>query len=59
MKKTYIKPTTIEVCLHTEGMVALSMSGSTDEVWTNKKEFPAFDWETSSEGGEDYFESQW
>jgi hypothetical protein len=44
MKKTYIKPTTIEVCLHTEGMVALSMSGNTDQVWTNKKQVDCY-WE--------------
>ena len=44
MKRIYIKPTTIEVCLHTEGMVALSMSGNTDQVWTNKKQVDCY-WE--------------
>jgi hypothetical protein len=59
MKKTYIKPITFEVSLCTEGMIALSISGRTDEVWTNKKESTAFDWETSSEEDESYFESKW
>jgi hypothetical protein len=40
-------------------MIALSISGRTDEVWTNKKESTAFDWETSTEEDESYFESNW
>lgn len=47
MKKIYIKPETLEVNLGTEGMIATSVSvgGTTNEVWTNKKEYSS-PWET-------------
>ena len=47
MKKTYIKPETLAVNLCTEGMIAASVKvgGTTDEVWTNKKEYSS-PWET-------------
>lgn len=45
MKKIYIKPETLEVTMRTEGMIAMSMGGETNEVWTNKKEYNSF-WET-------------
>ena len=47
MKKTYIKPETLAVNLSTEGMIAASVNvgGTTDEVWTNKKEYSS-PWET-------------
>ena len=49
MKKIYIKPETLAVNLSTEGMIATSTSvnvgGTTDEVWTNKKEYSS-PWET-------------
>jgi hypothetical protein len=47
MKKIYIKPETLEVNLGAEGMIATSMAvgKTTDEVWTNKKEYSS-PWET-------------
>ena len=46
MKKTYIKPETLEVTMRTEGMIAMSMGGTTDVVWTNKREPAQSFWET-------------
>ena len=48
MKKTYIKPETLAVNLSTEGMIAASVNvgGTTNEVWTNKREPAQSFWET-------------
>jgi len=42
MKRTYIQPQSIEVSLHTEGMIAASVNigtgnGDAGDAWTNKK----------------------
>ena len=63
MKKTYIKPSSLELSFRTEGMIAASLgvgSGDIDnsnQILTNKKEGEY--WSTGMEGSEDYFESNW
>ncbi len=54
MKKTYIQPETIEVNLHTEGMIAASIGYGKGKVdaggaLTNKKESSIWDSEEENE----------